>query len=87
MQYQVDLAKRAKKFLASQSKDIQKQLGEKIDGLENDPRPIGHKRLQGFKELYRVRCGDYRIVYTIHDNQLLVLVIEIGHRRDVYRNL
>jgi mRNA interferase RelE/StbE len=43
--------------------------------------------LQGFKDLYRIRCGDYRIVYTIRDNQLLVLIIEIGHRRDVYRNL
>lgn len=87
MRYHVDLARRAQKFLASQSKDIQQQIGEKIDVLESDPRPPGHKHLHGFKDLYRVRCGDYRIVYTIRDTQLLVLVIQIGHRRDVYRKI
>lgn len=87
MRYHIDLARQAQKFLASQSKDIQKQIGHKIDVLENDPRPTGYKRLQGLKDLYRVRYGDYRIVYTIRDDQLLVLVIQIGHRRDVYRNV
>jgi mRNA interferase RelE/StbE len=86
MRYRIELARKAQKFLSSQSEKLQKQLGEKIDSLEHNPRPPGCKQLQGKKDLYRVRCGDYRIIYTIKDNQLLVLVVQIGHRRDVYRN-
>ncbi len=87
MQYQVELARKAHKFLAAQSAKVQKQISEKIDLLETDPRPHGYKRLKGKKELYRVRTGDYRIIYTIKDTQLLVLVVQIGNRRDVYQSL
>jgi mRNA interferase RelE/StbE len=87
MRYHIEMARRARKFLASESNDIQKQIGRQIDLLEQNPRPDGCKRLQGKRDLYRVRCGDYRIIYTIRDQQLLVLVVQIGHRRDVYRNL
>jgi mRNA interferase RelE/StbE len=85
MKYRIELARKAQKFLSSQSAIIQRQIGDKIDSLENNPRPAGCKRLQGNHDLYRVRTGDYRIIYTIKDNQLLVLVVQIGHRREVYR--
>ena len=85
MQYRIELARKAQKFLSSQSVNVQRKIGEKIDSLEQNPRPTGCKRLRGKRGIYRVRSGDYRIIYTIKDNQLLVLVVQIGHRRDVYR--
>jgi len=66
---------------------LQSLIVRKLRELEQDPRPAGYKRVQGYKDFYRVRCVDYRIVYTIRDTQLLVLVIQIGHRRDVYRKI
>lgn len=83
--YKVDVGPKAGKFIRKQDNAVQQQIIRKLRELENDPRPHGCKRLQGKKGLYRVRTGDYRIIYTIKDNQLLVLVVQIGHRRDVYR--
>lgn len=57
---------------------------ERIDSLSRDPRPPGSEKLGG-REYYRVRQGNYRIVYEIRDEKLVVLVIRIAHRRDVYR--
>jgi mRNA interferase RelE/StbE len=85
MQYRIELARKAQKFLAKLPENIRHQIRDKIDSLEVNPRPHGCKRLQGRKDLYRVRTGDYRIIYTIKDNQLLVFVVQVGHRRDVYR--
>ena len=85
MRYRIEFARRARKFFTKLPENVRQQIGVKIDLLENNPRPHGCKRLQGKKDLYRVRSSDYRIIYTIKDNQLLVLVVQIGHRRDVYR--
>lgn len=56
-----------------------------ITALEQDPRPSGCKKLRGATNTYRIRSGDYRVVYTIEDAELLVLVVRVGHRREVYR--
>lgn len=56
-----------------------------IDALADDPRPPGAVKLAG-RDDYRVRVGDYRLVYAIHDSDRLVLVARIAHRRDVYRH-
>jgi mRNA interferase RelE/StbE len=53
--------------------------------LEITPRPEGVKKLEGEKDLYRLRVGDYRIIYTIRDRELIVLVLKVGHRREVCR--
>ena len=65
----------------------QKRIKERIDGLAANPRPPGAKKLKGESDLYRLRSGNYRIIYSIEDVRLIVLVIRIGHRRDVYRDL
>ena len=57
-----------------------------ILSLETDPRPSGCKKLRG-TEQYRIRCGDYRILYTLDDRRLIVEIVAIGHRREVYRDL
>jgi mRNA interferase RelE/StbE len=61
-----------------------RQVVERIERLANDPRPRGCEKLAG-GERYRVRQGDYRVVYTIEDALLVVWVVKVGHRRDVYR--
>ena len=65
-------------------KNIQKRLKPKILALAEKPRPPGVKKLQGYENTYRIRVGDYRIVYEIHDKVLLILIVEVGHRSDVY---
>jgi len=59
---------------------------KRIEGLADDPRPSGSEKLSG-QERFRVRQGTYRIVYEIKDQELIVTVVKIGHRRDVYRFL
>jgi len=64
--------------------DVRRILG-RIEALRDDPRAPCCEKLAGNEELYRVRQGTYRIVYGIHDEQVVVEVIRVGHRREVYR--
>jgi mRNA interferase RelE/StbE len=75
----------ALKALARLPKADQARLRARIDALATEPRPQGVVKLAGEENLYRVRAGDYRIIYEIRDDVLRVLVISIGHRREVYR--
>ena len=86
MRYEVEISESAEKSLEKiPKKDLLKIL-EKIDALEQDPMPAGSIKLKGYKEvLYRIRSGDYRVVYSIKQDVLIVLVVEIGHRREIYR--
>jgi len=59
-------------------------IKEAVNSLAHNPRPFGHKKLSGFKNLYRLRVGIYRIIYSIEDNILTVEVIKIDHRSSVY---
>ena len=63
---------------------LQERITAVIDGLVHDPRPPGAVKLAG-RDDYRIRVGDYRIVYAVDDGELLVIVARIAHRRDVYR--
>jgi mRNA interferase RelE/StbE len=56
-----------------------------IESLESDPRPSGCKKLVGSEHTYRIRIGDYRVVYELRDDKLIVLDVRVRHRRDVYR--
>jgi mRNA interferase RelE/StbE len=61
------------------------RVARKIDALADNPRPPGVEKLRGGEDLWRVRVGDYRVIYAIRDEILVLLVIRIGHRREVYR--
>jgi mRNA interferase RelE/StbE len=65
--------------------DVQNIL-KRIEGLADDPRPSGSEKLSG-QERFRVRQGTYRIIYEIKDQELVIMVVKVGHRRDVYRTL
>lgn len=60
---------------------------EKIERLKNNPKPEGSAKLKGSQDLFRIRHGDYRVIYQIRKNVLLVIIIRVGHRRDIYKNL
>jgi mRNA interferase RelE/StbE len=85
MAYNVILKPRAEKAFAVLSKMLQARILETLEQLTTNPRPNGVKKLSGVDNLYRLRVGDYRIVYALNDEQLLVLVVKIAHRREVYR--
>lgn len=83
--YRVRTSPDADKQLAKLDGAVRVRVAQKIDALAENPRPPGCKKLKGDDNLWRVRAGDYRIVFSIHDDVLLVVVIRIAHRREVYR--
>jgi mRNA interferase RelE/StbE len=84
MAYSILLAPAAERQLRSFIPALQKRLVKRMKSLRNNPRPQGVKKLAGDDDLYRIREGDYRIIYTIQDKALIVLVLKIGDRKEVY---
>ncbi|MEO7422774.1 MAG: type II toxin-antitoxin system RelE/ParE family toxin [Ornithinibacter sp.] len=84
MTYQVQISPAALRQLRKLDSPAKRRIQAAIELLSNEPRPSGAKKLVGGEEAWRVRTGDYRIVYEIHDNVLLVLVLAVGHRPDTY---
>jgi mRNA interferase RelE/StbE len=85
MPHFVEYLPSVKKQLDVMTGDIKGRISATVDDLEDNPRPPGCKKLKGIDDTYRIRVGDYRIVYEIHDTVLIVLVIRIAHRGKVYR--
>lgn len=85
MAYEVEIAPAAGRTIKKLPKNIQRLIIEKIELLANEPRPVGVVKLSAKDSLYRVRTGDYRIIYQIQDKILLVVITKVGHRRDVYQ--
>jgi mRNA interferase RelE/StbE len=86
MQYKVRLTRQARKDLTALPQHVYRWVVETIDQLSIEPRPPSSKKLKG-GDGYSIRRGDYRIVYDIEDELLLVVVIRAAHRKDVYRAL
>ena len=76
----------AKELESLGSKKDRQRIISRIRALADDPRPAGVEKLSGTRERYRVRQGDYRILYEIQDAVLIVVVVKVGHRKDVYRS-
>ena len=84
MSYHLVLKRVAEKELDDLPKSLFDRINRKILSLEQDPRPFGVQKLHG-QEVYRLRVGDYRILYVIDDTAKRVDITSVGHRRDVYR--
>jgi mRNA interferase RelE/StbE len=84
--YTVVLTRTAEKELHQLPLRVIEKIVAVLKSLETNPRPAGCKKLKGYKNLWRARAGDYRIVYAIEEVILLVDVREIGHRKDIYDN-
>ena len=85
--YAVQIVKSEQKVLERLPRDLLQRIRRAINGLATDPRPSGCRKLAGFENYYRVRVGDWRIIYTIFEDTLIVLVIEVAPRSDAYRHL
>jgi mRNA interferase RelE/StbE len=85
MSYQIEFTRGAIKQLKKIPTNIRERIDLKIQELALEPRPDGVKKLESELSLYRIRVGDYRVVYQIQDNILLINVVKIKHRSDAYR--
>ena len=86
MSYTVRVAAVPAKFLENlQDQQLRRRITSALHGLSENPRPVGSIKLSDPEALYRIRVGDYRVLYQIQDAILLVLVVRIAHRREVYR--
>ena len=84
MRYRVVLPRSVQKELDRLPDDVVKRVLARLAQLETNPRPADVKKLKG-REAWRIRVGDYRVIYEIHDRELQILVITVGHRREIYR--
>lgn len=83
--YKIVIKRSAAKEIESIALKDRKRIIGKIKGLVTNPRPDGSRKLSG-QEKYRIRQGDYRILYRIEDHRLIIVVVKVAHRREVYRN-
>lgn len=85
MAYGVEWLPSALKGLGQLDAAVRPRILRRVIALEAEPRPLGAGKLAGAEGFWRIRAGDYRVVYTIDDANRLVLVVAVGHRREVYR--
>jgi mRNA interferase RelE/StbE len=85
MPYTIEFASSALRDFKALERAVQRRVTSRIDALAANPFPLGAKKLQGEPDVFRIRAGDYRIVYRIDGKRVTVLILKIGHRRDVYR--
>ncbi len=83
--YTVEFRPSAAREFRHLTRQVQAQLQPVIDALASNPRPHNVIKLEGRADLYRVRSGDYRIIYEIQDKALVVAIVRVGNRREVYR--
>ena len=81
--YSVELTRTAEKQLRRIAKRDRNRLVEAIRGLADRPRPHGARKLQGYDDVYRVRVRQYRVVYEVIDDRGLVIVLKVGHRKEL----
>ena len=86
MGYTIGFTPRAAKELGNLPKAAQRQIAKRIDALAEDPTPVGAILIHAKRKRHRLRCGDHRVIYEVRKTALLVLVIRVGHRKEVYRN-
>lgn len=84
MTYKISIRRKAQKQLDKLPAADYKKVKQAIFDLAQDPRPPGSKKLKG-RPAWRIRQGDYRVIYEIQDRQLIIIVLEVGPRKDIYR--
>jgi mRNA interferase RelE/StbE len=85
MRYEIIIKPSAEKSLDNIPRPNRRRIADALEELRDNPRPAGVVKLAGTKDLWRIRIGNDRVVYEVHDDRLLVLVLRVAHRKDVYR--
>ena len=84
MKYTIFVERYAQKQILKLDKKVIPVIKIAIASLADNPRPFGYKKLKG-EDAYRIRVGDYRIIYEIEDDKIIVIVVSVGHRKDIYK--
>ena len=87
MKYRIEVKRSAAKALKKIPKPYMRRISEKIDNLAEEPPSPEITKLKGDNPFHRIRVGDYRIIYEIQDEVLVILIVKLGHRKAIYRNL
>lgn len=85
MKYIIEVTPKALKSLQKIDPLFAKKIRDRLRSLEDNPRPLDCLKLQGHKDAYRIRVGRYRIIYKIFDSKIYIIVLNIDHRKDIYR--
>jgi len=85
MRYEIILKPTAEKSLDNIPRPTRRRIVDALEELRKNPRPVDAVKLSGTENLWRIRIGSYRVVYEIHEDCLIVLVLRVAHRKDVYR--
>ncbi len=81
--YSIEISRTAEKQLKKLSRDDQHRVVRAILALAGDPRPQGSRKLTGYDDVFRIRVGRYRVLYSVSGKKLVVIILKIGHRKDV----
>lgn len=87
MSYRIFVLPKAQRQVKALPLPVQQRINKAVKALRENPRPPGAKKLRYTEDLYRIRVGDYRVIYGVGDDLLLIIVVTAGHRRDVYEQL
>lgn len=85
MSYRVEFSRSAERELSKLAPDARQRILRSVVTLADNPRPVGVKKIVGETDAWRLRVGEYRVIYRVDGDELLVLVVRVGHRREVYR--
>ncbi len=87
MSFRLEYKSSVKKELRKLTQHDRVTIVQKIELLKEDPTPEGSAKLKGSRDLFRIRHGDYRVIYQLQKDVLVIIIIRIGHRREIYKNL
>lgn len=85
MKYSIEITPSTERQLKKLTPEVLVQISEVIEQLSVNPKPHGVIKLKGSQNLWRVRTGDFRVIYEVKDRELIVLIVKVAHRREVYR--
>ena len=83
--YRIELSATAERQLRKLERNDQVQVARAIQGLSTNPRPRGSRKFRGYDDVFRIRTGVFRIIYSIEQGRLLIIILKLGHRKHVYR--
>ena len=84
--YRIEISRTAEHQLRKLSREDQIRLLKAVEALSDDPRPRGSRKLTGYDDIFRIRVGRFRVLYSVGDRTLIVIVLKVGQRKDVYRS-